>query len=423
MRSVFTALPLICIATTFVRAQSFNDTRWKADSSYNAKSFAIAGPLYVQAGQLAEFPFQRKRVYYDAGCCYSLTGQPEKAFKYLTMAVKTYGYDNLTNIANDPDLKSLHSDKRWKPLVGSIIRPIKGAGNDPYQAHFVTTDVHNFWKAYDQAQRDTVHWEQIYRDLYLAKATPGLQDYYEYKIRTVDRFVKGHDKLSHFYASIRSNTLKVDDLKKQMLDSFVKFNALYPGATFPNVYFVIGAFSSGGTSTNNGLIIGLDQNCRTPDVATQELTLWQKNNFTNLKDLPNTVAHELIHFQQNHLAQDTTLLRGALVEGMADFLGELISGKTANSRLAVYAKGREKQIWADFKKEMYLNKVSNWIANSDQETADKPADLGYWVGYQICKAYYDEADDKKQAVYDILHITDYRQFLQKSKLDEKMNKL
>ena len=70
---------------------------------------------------------------------------------------------------------------------------------------------------------------------------------------------------------------------------------------------------------------------------------------------------------------------------------------------------------------MFLNKASNWIANSAQETADKPADLGYWVGYMICKAYYEEMADKKQAVYDILHITDYRQFLEKSRLDEKIN--
>ena len=229
--------------------------------------------------------------------------------------------------------------------------------------------------------------------------------------------------MPRFYASIRPNTLEVEEQKKQMLDSFVKFNELYPAAKFPNVYFVIGSFTSGGTSTPNGLIIGLDQNCRTANIPTTELTHWQTNNFTDLNALPHTVAHELIHFQQNQLAQDTTLLRAALVEGMADFLGELISGKTANPRLAIYAKGREKQIWADFKKEMYLNRASNWIANSSQETADKPADLGYWVGYVICKAYYEKAVDKKQAVYDILHINNYRQFLEKSNVEEMISRL
>ena len=115
---------------------------------------------------------------------------------------------------------------------------------------------------------------------------------------------------------------------------------------------------------------------------------------------------------------DTTLLKAAIVEGMADFIGELISGKSSNERLLIYGKGKEKRIWADFKKEMYLDKASNWIANGDQETADKPTDLGYWVGYQICKAYYDNAKDKEQAIYDMLHITDYKKFLKESKIDK-----
>lgn len=90
------------------------------------------------------------------------------------------------------------------------------------------------------------------------------------------------------------------------------------------------------------------------------------------------------------MAGDTTLLCACILEGMADFLGELISGKTSNEQLHIFAKGKEKIIWKNFKKEMYLNKADNWIANSEKETTDKPADLGYWAGYEICKAYYSE---------------------------------
>ncbi|GAB3941795.1 hypothetical protein GCM10028805_05530 [Spirosoma harenae] len=422
MKHSFLIYLLLSLFATQLKAQSFSTLKWKADSSYNAKSFAVASTFYVKAGEAAEFPFQRKGVYYDASCCYALTGKIEQAFKYLTLSVKTYGYNNLNNISNDTDLKYLHADKRWLPLIKHI-KPIQTSSDDPLKAQLITTDIRNFWDAYAQAKKDTNRRAQIFRDVYLAKASPGLQDYYQYKIQTVSRFVKSYDKLPQFYAALRPNTLKVEEQKGQMIDSFVKFKELYPEAKFPNVYFVMGCFSSGGTATNNGLIIGLDQNARTPAIPTSELTLWQKNNFSNLKEVPNVVAHELIHFQQNNLASDTTLLRAALVEGMADFLGELISGKTANPRLAVFAKGREKQIWADFKKEMYLNKASNWIANSSQETPDKPADLGYWIGYIICKAYYEEVADKKQAVHDILHIKNYRQFLEKSRVEEKLDRL
>ena len=118
------------------------------------------------------------------------------------------------------------------------------------------------------------------------------------------------------------------------------------------------------------------------------------------------------------MASDTTLLKGVMVEGMADFMGELISGNTANDRLLRYTNGREKQIWADFKKEMYLNRSYNWIANANQETEQKPADLGYWVGYRICKAYYERAPDKKQAIYDLLHLKDYKKLYEDSRVEE-----
>jgi len=42
------------------------------------------------------------------------------------------------------------------------------------------------------------------------------------------------------------------------------------------------------------------------------------------------------------------------------------------------------------------------------------------MGYEICKSYYDEMQDKRQAIIDIFNITDYKDFLQKSKYVEKM---
>ena len=208
--------------------------------------------------------------------------------------------------------------------------------------------------------------------------------------------------------------MNVDEQKPQMTQSFVKLKQLYPEASFPDIYFVIGSFTSGGTSTNNGLIIGLDQAVRTPDIPLTELTLWQRNNFSDLKNLPTLIAHELIHFNQNGMADDTTLLHAVLIEGVADFIGEIISGRIANERLHTWAKGKEKRIWASFETEMYLRRERNWIANSNQETADKPADLGYWVGYQICKAYYDSSPDKKKAIYEMLNIKNYKEFYDKS---------
>ena len=53
---------------------------------------------------------------------------------------------------------------------------------------------------------------------------------------------------------------------------------------------------------------------------------------------------------------------------------------------------------------------------------DKPADLGYFIGYSIVKEYYKNALDKKQAVIDIINMSDPMQFLLASKYDGKMKK-
>ena len=49
----------------------------------------------------------------------------------------------------------------------------------------------------------------------------------------------------------------------------------------------------------------------------------------------------------------------------------------------------------------------------------KQADLGYYVGYLITRAYYRNAKDKRQAVYDILNIQDARAFYEASGVRQK----
>ena len=395
---------------------SAQNIKAKADSLYQAKNFSSAAPLYLRAASLTEFKTSKAGNYYDAACCFALSNNPDSAFFYLKKA-KELGWNNKTHLLKDGDLVSLHGTKQWKKFVKSM-KEQKNWTDDPLKANLVTTDITNFWQAYDLAQKDTANRLAIYKEYYIDKGTPGLQDYFPNKVGNMKSFVMGHDRRAKFYAGIRANTLLVEKQKQQMIESFVKFKELYPAARFSNVYFVIGNFTSGGTASSNGLLIGTDQLSKTDDVPTDELNLWEKNNFQRIENLPHIIAHELIHFNQDNVAKDTTLLSAALREGMADFFAELVSGKTSNERLFVWVKGREKQTWEDFKKEMWLNRGRNWIGNSSQETADHPADLGYWVGYMICKTYYNNAADKKQAVYDILNIKNYKAFYEKSGVED-----
>ncbi|MGC4102149.1 gliding motility protein GldB-related protein [Ferruginibacter sp.] len=286
--------------------------------------------------------------------------------------------------------------------------------DDPAKARFYTDDVHNFWYAYDKALKDTVHFKSIFKKHYFDKASRGMNDYMSLKVSSIDAFIAHIKSAPKFYAAIKQKTPLVDDYKKDFLQAFTQLKVLYPPSKFPDVYFCIGAFSSAGTVSDAGLLIGLNQICDADGVPTDELGFRLKTRMNKLEYLPNIISHELVHYQQDGMQNDTTTLSYVIREGMADFIGELISGRVANPALFEWAKGKEKTIWQKFVPDMYFDRYNNWIANSQQATPDNLPDQGYWIGYQICRAYYENATDKKQAISDMLNIKDYKAFLQKS---------
>jgi uncharacterized protein YjaZ len=56
--------------------------------------------------------------------------------------------------------------------------------------------------------------------------------------------------------------------------------------------------------------------------------------------------------------------------------------------------------------------LSPWLYQSKDK--NRPQDLGYWMGYQIVKAFYGNMEDKEKAVFEILNIKNFPEFLFKS---------
>ena len=404
-------------AQTQPPAVPLDSLRARASHALYARRYAEAAGLLQQQAQAEPFQSAKASAYYNLACACALAGQPQPALQALAQA-QLLGFHRAALARTDTDLTSLRATREFIRLV-SRMDQAEARLADPANAQLVTSDIKLFWRAYDLVAKDPAHAEAIYQREYFDKGSPGLQDYFQLKIESARLFVENQRAKPEFYRSIRANTLHIATFTPQIRAGFVKLKQLYPEAHFPNVYFVIGRWTSGGTASDNGMLIGADQNCRTPDVALGELSLWGRNNFGTLDGLPALVAHEQIHYIQQQ-GNDPSLLRGAINEGMADFLAELTAGQQPNTRLQPYGLAHEKEIWADFTKEMAGKNWKNWIANSDQETADKPADLGYFVGYRICQSYYQEIADKRQAVHHILNISDYSAFLAKSRYAEKL---
>ena len=283
----------------------------------------------------------------------------------------------------------------------------------------VTTDIDNFWAAYPVAMRDTAQAYRVFQEQYFDKSSVGLKEYFRRKYNgNAHLFARRITQRPRYYASVRSTTLAVADQKPQVLQAFRRLQALYPAVRFSPVYFVVGGFA-GSTAQPPGLLIEADQTSNGPGVDTSELTLVQRNRNGAVADLPRLVTHEMIHnTQQRHTGR---LLSAAIREGMADFVAELATGTLGtNARLHAYGNAHEQQLWQAFQREMNGSNLGNWLANSEQETPEKPCDLGYYVGYKICEAYYDSKIDKKQAVADMLTTKNFDAFLQQSGYAAKM---
>lgn len=291
---------------------------------------------------------------------------------------------------------------------------------NPEKAVIVTSDIALFWRAYDLAKPENNLI--VYRDEYFKKGSAGLQGFLGSKIGNSCNLVAAIDHAPKYYAALRAQSAKVENYKPQMLTSFVKLKEIYPDAVFPNVYFLIGRMNAGGTATLQGLLIGVEMYGKTDEASVAELSGWKKASVAGVEQIPFIVAHELVHYQQKYglFGSELSLLGKSLHEGSADFVGELIAGGNINQPLHEYGNPREKELWLEFKKEMNDKDASNWLYQGDK-AKNKPADLGYYVGYKIVESYYTKAADKKQAIKDILDIKDFNQFLKASGYDEKFS--
>ena len=277
----------------------------------------------------------------------------------------------------------------------------------PDDVRLVTSDIGNFWRAYDlSAGKNSEEKIVVFEEEYLAKGSPGLKDYVEARIVSAEELVKTIEAMPKYYDSIRESSYRVLEMTDRIRGYMHTWKSLYADAVFPDVYFVIGRMNNGGTTSQNGLLIGTEISCRTDDLPKDELPPLYLKVLRPIEDVPYIVIHELIHTQQKYNFEGNTLLGHSIMEGAADFLGELASGRHINSFQHEYGRVHETELWEQFSKEMLQEDESNWLYNYFVDSSERPPDLGYYMGYKICESYYEKTDDRKQAVRDILAIKD-----------------
>lgn len=263
-------------------------------------------------------------------------------------------------------------------------------------------DVSLFFKIYDAAGGHPTA-EQLQNN-YLDAGTNGLRTFARLRNITAARIEESIAKQPQLYAAARHGAEVLPAAKARLGLVLGKLQEIYPAARFPAITIAIGRGKPVAIgSPVSGVQIGLEALCG--------IAYYDKN----LEDrFVHVIAHEYVHVQQPQEMVDDpnpTVLEGSIVEGAADFIGELISGGLSNIELPVITRGREAGIETSFVADEDKRDLTQWLYNG---TLDKSGDIGYWVGYRIVKSYYQHAADKKAAIREIIEMKDPKAFLAKS---------
>lgn len=293
---------------------------------------------------------------------------------------------------------------------------------DPEAARLVTDDLERFWQAWDAAAavEGSEARAVVFRQRYLDAGSPGLEAFTRLRIEDATKLVAAIDKHPRYYASLRARTPELEARLPEIRDTLRRMKALYPDAVFPDVYFLIGRMNSGGTLDKEGLLIGVEMFGRGDGVPLDELGDWHRAVVGEFDNLPVIVAHEWVHFQQrSDIDGQPTLLQASIGEGVADFIAELGAGRHINPHVHAWAEPRAAGLWAEFREAMHGTDYAGWLyGGGNGKDSERPADLGYWIGYRIARGYYQRAGDKTAAIRDMLVIDDFEAFLQASGVEE-----
>jgi hypothetical protein len=267
------------------------------------------------------------------------------------------------------------------------------------------SDVHRFvaaWPEWSPSDSDCVALRP-----YWNTESPGLTAYRGQFHVSFGDLCAAVRKRPEQYAQLVPRLAELDSVASAVREIFERFTAIHPLNNNPAVYLVVGTGISAGSTVRGRepkILIGMERN-------------------RSSEGLPGTIAHELVHTQQQYPWFGSwsggprflrgTLLRQTITEGAADFVAELVTGRAVRNE---YGEAHENELWRDFQKDEDGKDYDRWLYNGWNKDAlgERPPDIAYWVGYRIVQSYYERAEDKSQALDDILTIRDFRDFLRAS---------
>lgn len=312
-------------------------------------------------------------------------------------------------------------EKVFVAILCSLVLTAKTVhANDQYE--LVYSDLDHFSESF-RPELDEQQLVVALKQGYFDRASPGLTEYARRFNLTPDRLAARALKHAEFFESLGDLRHRISAQAPGIHKAFENLKAIHPGAVFPPVYFVVSGLGSGGQASQVGLLISADRYALDESANTAQSGL--DLGLRPPEQITHIVAHELAHIQQlraqgleqylSIYGPNESVLAIAIREGTADFIADLTSGGHINPVAHTYGMAHEQEIWQAFKLAAHNKDTGDWFFVKPVKHPGWPQDIGYFMGYRIVESYYKNANDKNKAFQEILEVTDYDDFLDRSK--------
>lgn len=379
----------------------------------NFGSYAVLGDTLRSANK----DLQASELYVQAAFAYWEAGDMDAATTMLHQAIDQ-GMSNPKILEKFPETGQEPTGDSWKHLIGRI-DSIQTQLRKPTNFELKTASMEAFWPHFENAMTDTSQARKHLK-AFIFEGPREVRDFYVVRYGSIDNMYGQMVNAApnyYRYLKTRFHPDSLQGFRKSILESMKRFKELYPQGVFPKVYIVPGILNSGGTATEMGMFLGGDMYGRSPEMPVEDLTDWQEGAIMEFSDLPRLTMHELMHFQQNYRDKTNreTLLSAVIQEGVCDFMVELSSGEPMENENLTFLSDPANEVWifGEFQKELMGDDNSKWLYNGGS-IEDRPHDLGYTVGYLICKSYYRQSSDKTKAVVELLNTDDFLKIVKNS---------
>ena len=283
---------------------------------------------------------------------------------------------------------------------------------DPLSASIELADVDRFATLF---RRTSGHpsAEQVQRE-YLDPGSYGVRVFTPDRIRDARHLAATIAANPDLYARALDTCLPiVRGTTAQLRATYLALHGLLPERQLPRIYLVMGANNSGGTAGPGAQVLGLEVLCRMADTPDR------------LREIMSGIyAHETVHTLQDEpeaIRQAGPLLGSVLIEGAADFIAGLVTGRLMDPARAAWAMPRRAALWRQFEADLVTTRqagqnikrgtaagdaLHRWVGNYGSAPQGWPGELGYWLGQDMWQRWYDRQPNKPAAIRAMLALDD-----------------